>query len=128
VAKLITKGENCGNHLFIVQFRSMEDHKLLNGISVGDVGPKFGLDESDNGFLQLTNVRIPRDQMLMRFTKVAPDGTYSSVTGWQKMFYTAILFGRSNLITSAARIIEEAILIAIRYSAVRCQGSPQKGS
>jgi acyl-CoA oxidase len=31
VAKLITKGENCGNHLFIVQFRSMEDHKLLNG-------------------------------------------------------------------------------------------------
>ena len=43
---------------------------VLQGITVGDIGPKMGYATSDNGFLQLTNVRIPRDQMLMRYSQV----------------------------------------------------------
>ena len=42
----------------------------LTGIKVGDIGPKFGYFGMDNGFLQLDNVRIPRDQMLMKYSKV----------------------------------------------------------
>lgn len=42
----------------------------LTGIVVGDIGPKFGFSEVDNGFLKLTNVRIPRENMLMKFAKV----------------------------------------------------------
>ena len=41
-----------------------------SGIKVGDIGPKFGYFGMDNGFLQLTNVRIPRDQMLMKYSQV----------------------------------------------------------
>lgn len=42
----------------------------LTGIVVGDIGPKFGFNEVDNGFLKLENVRIPRENMLMKFAKV----------------------------------------------------------
>jgi acyl-CoA oxidase len=76
-ARLITQGKDHGMHLFIVQLRSLEDHTPLPGINVGDIGPKFGYSGMDNGYLQLDNVRIPRDQMLMKYAQVAPDGTYS---------------------------------------------------
>lgn len=54
---------------FIVQLRSLEDHSPLPGITVGDIGMKFGngaYNTMDNGVLQFDHVRIPRDQMLMR--------------------------------------------------------------
>ena len=38
---------------------------------MGDIGPKLGYFGMDNGFLRLNNVRIPRDQMLMRYSKVS---------------------------------------------------------
>ena len=87
-ARLITKCKDHGIHMFLVQLRSLEDHKplpgkplasyccyhgywsLVVGVKVGDIGPKFGYKGMDNGFLQLTNVCIPRDQMLMKYTKV----------------------------------------------------------
>lgn len=40
------------------------------GITVGDIGPKFGFDEVDNGYLKLDNFRIPRENMLMKYAKV----------------------------------------------------------
>lgn len=55
---------------FIVQLRSLDDHLPLPGITVGDIGMKFGsgaYNSMDNGLLRFDNVRIPRDQMLMRF-------------------------------------------------------------
>lgn len=33
---------NKGPHTFIVQLRDMKTHKPLNGIAVGDIGPKYG--------------------------------------------------------------------------------------
>ena len=41
------------------------------GVKVGDIGPKFGYFGMDNGYLELSNVRIPRDQMLMKYAKVS---------------------------------------------------------
>lgn len=55
---------------FIVQLRSLDDHLPLPGITVGDIGMKFGsgaYNTMDNGVLRFDHVRIPRDQMLMRF-------------------------------------------------------------
>ena len=46
------------------------DHKPLKGITVGDIGPKFGSNANDNGYLKFSHVRIPRDQMLMKYSKV----------------------------------------------------------
>ena len=43
------------------------------GITVGDIGPKYGYFGMDNGFLSMNNVRIPRDQMLMKYSQVCKD-------------------------------------------------------
>ena len=92
LARLITKGVDRGIHPFLMQLRSLEDHKPLPGgcdwvcsiwcihvmllyifigINVGDIGPKFGYFGMDNGFLVLDNVRIPRDNMLMKYSQVS---------------------------------------------------------
>lgn len=43
------------------------------GITVGDIGPKFGYDEIDNGYLKMDNYRIPRENMLMKYAQVCFD-------------------------------------------------------
>uniref|UniRef100_H2YNM1 Acyl-coenzyme A oxidase N-terminal domain-containing protein n=1 Tax=Ciona savignyi TaxID=51511 RepID=H2YNM1_CIOSA len=50
LAQLYTRGKCHGIHAFVVQLRSLEDHKPLPGITVGDIGPKFGYGANDNGF------------------------------------------------------------------------------
>ncbi|VDN27063.1 unnamed protein product [Cylicostephanus goldi] len=48
----------------------------MERVRVGDIGPKFGFNSSDNGFLLFNNYRIPRKNMLMRYSKVEKDGTF----------------------------------------------------
>ena len=43
---------------------------IFIGVTVMDMGPKFALDANDNGILKLDNVRIPRENLLMKFAKV----------------------------------------------------------
>jgi hypothetical protein len=40
------------------QLRSLEDHLPLPGITVGDIGPKFGFGGVDNGYMSMDHVRI----------------------------------------------------------------------
>lgn len=44
---------------------------VILGVTVGDIGNKFGYAGIDNGFLRLNNVRIPRENMLMRYAKAS---------------------------------------------------------
>ena len=37
--------------MFLVPIRDTNTHKPLTGIEVGDIGPKFGYDSKDNGYL-----------------------------------------------------------------------------
>ena len=47
---------------------------LLLGITVGNIGPKMNFEHTDNGFLRLDHVRIPRENMLNRFAQVGIQG------------------------------------------------------
>ena len=54
-----------------MQLRSLDDHQPLFGVIVADIGVKFGnggYNTMDNDLLRLDHVRIPRDNMLMRFS------------------------------------------------------------
>ena len=58
-------GENdYGPQPFLVPIRSFEDHMPFPGVSVGDVGAKFGFNSVDNGYLSFDNYRIPRKMMM----------------------------------------------------------------
>ncbi|XP_057560535.1 peroxisomal acyl-coenzyme A oxidase 2 isoform X2 [Hippopotamus amphibius kiboko] len=108
-------------HAFIVPIRSLEDHSPLPGITVGDIGPKMDFDHSDNGFLQLDHVRIPRENMLNRFAQVLPDGTYTKL-GAAKSNYLGMVVVRVDILRDEATpLLQKACVIAIRYSVIRRQ-------
>lgn len=70
MAQLYIKEKCLGTHLFLVQIRDFETHKPLPGIKVGEIGPKMGFNTANNGFLGFNNVRIPRENMLMKNAQV----------------------------------------------------------
>ncbi|XP_054026689.1 peroxisomal acyl-coenzyme A oxidase 1 isoform X2 [Dryobates pubescens] len=126
LAQLYTQGQCKGLHAFIVPIRQMGTHEPLPGITVGDIGPKFGFDEIDNGYLKMDNYRIPRENMLMKYAQVEPDGTYVKPVS-DKLTYGTMVFIRSLIVGDAARALSKACTIAIRYSAVRHQSELKPG-
>jgi acyl-CoA oxidase len=77
MAQLIIDGKSYGPHAFVVPIRDLKTHKPLPGVTVGDVGPKFGLNTLDNGFVLFDKVRIPHDYMLAKYSHVVKEtGVY----------------------------------------------------
>lgn len=111
----------------MVQLRDEGTHKPLQGIVIGEIGPKMGLKAADNGFLQLNDVRIPRDQMLMKNAQVEPDGSYIEPKS-DKLTYGTMVFVRVVVIDMVAFNVARAATIAVRYSAVRRQSEIEKGA
>eukprot|EP00252_Welwitschia_mirabilis_P015228 TRINITY_DN33496_c0_g1_i1.p1 TRINITY_DN33496_c0_g1~~TRINITY_DN33496_c0_g1_i1.p1 ORF type:complete len:663 (-),score=132.97 TRINITY_DN33496_c0_g1_i1:218-2206(-) len=129
-ARLITNGQDHGVHGFIVQIRSLEDHRPLPGITVADVGTKFGngaYNTMDNGMLSFDNVRIPREQMLMRYSRVSREGKYLQSDVPKQLGYGTMVFVRKAIIVDASNYLSRAVCIAVRYSAVRRQFGSQNG-
>lgn len=122
-AKLIIGGKDYGPHLFFVQLRSMDNHKVLPGITVGDIGPKSmgGYAATDNGFARFNHVRIPKTQMLSKFAQVTDDSQYVQPPH-AKLSYGGMLFIRANMVTGAGWLMAKAATISIRYAIVRRQG------
>ncbi|KAM8797094.1 peroxisomal acyl-coenzyme A oxidase 1 isoform 2-T2 [Eudromia elegans] len=126
LAQLYTQGQCKGLHAFVVPIRHLDTHEPLPGITVGDIGPKFGYDEMDNGYLKMDNFRIPRENMLMKYAQVEPDGTYVKPLS-DKLTYGTMVFIRSIIVGDSARALSRACTIAIRYSAVRHQSEIKAG-
>lgn len=130
IAQLIDgDGIERGIHNFIVPLRSMEDHTLLPGVMTGDIGPKIGYNNMDNGYAIFNNVRIPRRNMAMRFAFVDENGKYhSKKTGGgsddaaSKVAYITMMQVRAYIIHTSNEALAMACTIAIRYSIVRRQG------
>lgn len=66
VAKIIIPEEDgeindYGIGMFIVQIRHLDTHKHMPGVKTGDMGPKFGYQSKDNGWMTLDHVRIKKD-------------------------------------------------------------------
>ncbi|KAJ8436310.1 hypothetical protein Cgig2_005234 [Carnegiea gigantea] len=129
-ARLITDGEEHGVHGFIVQLRSLDDHLPLPGITVGDIGMKFGngaYNSMDNGVLRFDHVRIPRDQMLMRVLQVTREGKVVQSNIPRQLIYGTMVYVRQVIVYDASRALSRAVCIATRYSAVRRQFGSQNG-
>uniref|UniRef100_A0A804R243 Acyl-coenzyme A oxidase n=1 Tax=Zea mays TaxID=4577 RepID=A0A804R243_MAIZE len=129
-ARLITEGKDYGIHGFIVQLRSLEDHSPLPGVTLGDIGGKFGsgaYNSMDNGVLRFDHVRIPRDQMLMRLSQVTREGKYVHSNVPKQLLYGTMVYVRQSIVADASKALSRAVCIAVRYSAVRKQFGSQDG-
>lgn len=120
-AKLILNGEDLGTHNFIVRLRD-DQFDPCPGISIGDVGPKRGLDGIDNGWVRFKQVRIPRTNMLMKWSQVTKEGKY--VKGeFPQLAYGAVIATRVLIAQGVSYFAKMAVTIASRYSIVRDQYS-----
>ncbi|CAN6595299.1 acyl-coenzyme A oxidase 2 [Trichomonascus vanleenenianus] len=124
-ARLIVDGKDYGVKQFVVQLRD-SDHNLKPGIAIGDIGKKMGRDGIDNGWIQFTNVRIPRQYMLMKYSKVAPDGTVTEPP-LNQLSYGALVGGRVSMVYDSVQTAKRFLTIALRYAAVRRQFSSTPG-
>jgi acyl-CoA oxidase len=120
-ARLIVKGKDHGVKQFITQLRDIHTYDLLPGIAIGDIGKKMGRDGIDNGWIQFTEVRIPRENMLSKYTKVDNNGSISKPEYAEQMGYTALVRGRVSMVTDSYQTGKRFITIALRYATMRRQ-------
>ena len=128
-AQLITPDQkNHGLHNFIVPIRDPDTHMPWPGVIVGDMGEKIGINGVDNGFVMFDNYHIPRKCLLNRTANVTEDGNYvTSVKNASKRFGVslgALSKGRVTITSICANFASVAMVIAIRYCAVRKQFGP----
>ncbi|CAF4091082.1 unnamed protein product [Rotaria magnacalcarata] len=116
----------CGLQMFFVQIRDLKTHQPLPGVEVGEISTRFSHEAGDNGYLRLTNVRIPRNQMLTKLAYVDQQGSFHRLAD-PRLLYGAMLTTRVNLCAFFALLLARAVTIAVRYSAVRRQGQTPSG-
>jgi acyl-CoA oxidase len=120
MAKLVIGQHDHGIHAFIVQLRCLRTHKSLPGVECGDLGRKYGYDVIDNGYVRFHKLRIPRQNMLMRFAQVSEEGEFKRL-GNELMMYACMLIMRSTLCMFSSLLLSISTTIAVRYSCVRRQ-------
>lgn len=121
VAQLILGGKSYGPHPFVVQIRDLKTHEPLPDIHVGDIGPKFGYNTMDNGFLLFNHVKVPYVSMLNRFSGVDPEtGKYIKPSN-PALVYGTLTYVRSTIVFQSGSVLARGVTIATRYCAVRRQ-------
>lgn len=118
-ARLKVKGKDYGVKTFVVPLRDSE-HNLMPGVAIGDIGAKMGRDGIDNGWIQFSNVRIPRFFMLQKYCKVSEDGEVTEPP-LNQLSYGALLTGRVVMVKDAFRWSSRFVTIALRYAVGRKQ-------
>jgi acyl-CoA oxidase len=121
MAQLIIKGKSYGPTPFCVQIRDLKTHEPLENIHVGDIGPKFGYNTMDNGFLLFNHVKVPHISMLARYTHVDPQTNKFGRRGAPTLVYGTLTWVRSTIVMQAGSVLARGVTIATRYCAVRRQ-------
>jgi acyl-CoA oxidase len=121
LAQLVIKGKSYGPHPFVVQIRDLKTHLPLPNVHVGDIGPKFGYNTMDNGFLLFNHVKVPHVNLLNRFSGVDPDTSKYIKPSNPALVYGTLTFVRSSIVLQAGSVLARGVTIATRYCTVRRQ-------
>lgn len=74
-AQLFMNQKHEGIHAFIVQIRN-KDLSIRHGIFIEDMGHKLSCNGVDNARISFTNVKIPREALLNKYSDVDVQGNY----------------------------------------------------
>ena len=118
-ARLIVKGKDYGVKCFIVPLRDSQ-HNLCPGVAIGDIGSKMGRQGVDNGWIQFSDVRIPRFFMLQKWCKVDRHGNVT-LPPLEQLSYISLLGGRVDMAVDSYRQGARFMTIVLRYAAGRKQ-------
>ncbi len=113
-----------------VQIRDVSSHQPLPGVTVGDLGAKFGFGEVDNGYMQLNAVNVPASHILGKVGTLecvphaSPGQPVARLTpsgGGAKAAYAGMLFERVAMVAATVHTLAVACTVATRYSLTRRQ-------
>ncbi|CAK4009248.1 acyl- oxidase [Lecanosticta acicola] len=121
MAQLIIDGKSYGPHPFVFQIRDLKTHQLLPNIYAGDIGPKFGYNTMDNGFLLFNKVKVPHISMLARFSAIDPKTNKYIKPASPTLIYGTLTWVRSTIVLQSGSVLARGVTIATRYLAVRRQ-------
>ncbi|KAL8820727.1 MAG: hypothetical protein Q9223_001115 [Gallowayella weberi] len=121
MAQLIIDGKTYGPHPFVVQVRDLKTHEPLENVHVGDIGPKFGYNTMDNGFLLLNQVKVPHVNMLAKYSNVDPRTNKYVKPASASLVYGTLTWVRSTIVLQSGGVLARGVTIATRYAAVRRQ-------
>jgi acyl-CoA oxidase len=75
IANLKIDGTGFGPHAFVMDFRT-DDGKLVDNVTIDDMGPKTVGNDLDNAWIHFDNVELPQNAMLNRFADINDNGEY----------------------------------------------------
>ncbi|KAI5641646.1 acyl-CoA oxidase domain-containing protein [Phthorimaea operculella] len=131
-AMLISKGKNHGLHTFVVPIRDPQTLLPFPGVTVGDLGEKIGLNGVDNGWVMFNNYHLPKEALLDKMGGVDDNGDYKTpFKDPSKRFGAALGIlsgGRVHITSVSTNYLQIAIVIGVRYSAVRRQFGPENAT
>lgn len=115
----IVKGKNEGMAAFLVKIRD-DQMKEAKGVKIVDMGFKMGQNGVDNAALTFDNVRIPRTNMMNKFSDVDSSGNFTSKfkSNSSRFFGTTekLLSGRICIASMAVGAARSCMYIAIKYA------------
>ena len=106
--------------------------KAYPGVEINDMGVKIGLNGVDNAALKFHSVKIPRTNMMNKYSDVNENGEFSSdIKGIQQRFFKVterLLSGRLCIASMMLGAIKSTIYVTVKYSQQRKGVSPNGNS